>query len=117
MSFGVLRNKLKDDFEGRKRVYLMGEMTEEHYQGLKEMYEATLKLLVETEKTQRENAKSFCWAIRPDKNPQPCDKMSCCYNASSKSVFDYWKFANSKEWKKIVAQELAKEKLLGKNKP
>jgi len=73
-----------------------------------------LGLLADYEKTQRENAKSFCWAVRPDKNPPPCDKMSCCYNASCKAVFDYWKFANSKEWKKIVAQELVKDKEMEK---
>jgi len=33
----------------------------------------------------------------------------CCYDASCKALFEYWKFANSKEWKEMVSKELEKE--------
>ena len=45
-----------------------------------------------------------------------CDKASCCYNAACLAVFDYWKFAHSKEWKEIVARELEKAKECGDRK-
>ena len=45
MNKGKFKKALKKDFEGRRCVYLMGEMRVDHYRGLKEMYEAALKLL------------------------------------------------------------------------
>jgi len=53
----------------------------------------------------------YCWRQRPDQDPTPCDKSKCCYDASCQAVFDYWKFASSEEWKRMVERELAKERL------
>jgi len=52
----------------------------------------------------------YCWRDRADRDPKPCDKSKCCYDASCQAVFDYWKFANSDEWKEMVKRELAKER-------
>jgi len=47
MNRAEFKKKVTEDFEGRRRVYLMGEMTAECYRGLKEMYDAVMKLLTE----------------------------------------------------------------------
>jgi len=39
----------------------------------------------------------------------------CCYDASCQAVFEYWKFANSEKWKKMIKQELEKEIKRGLN--
>lgn len=58
---------------------------------------------------------SYCWRQRADRNPKPCEMSKCCYDASCKAVFEYWKFANSEEWKRMVmvAKELKKERERG----
>ena len=56
---------------------------------------------------------SYCWRQRADRNPKPCEMSKCCYDASCEAVFDYWKFAHSQEWKKMVAEELKKERERG----
>lgn len=48
---------------------------------------------------------TYCW--REPMKQIPCAKSMCCYRASGKAVFDYWQYANSKEWKDIVKRELA----------
>lgn len=52
-----------------------------------------------------------CWKVRADRNPPECEHAKCCYDASCQAVFDYWEFANSDEWKRIVQREFEKEKL------
>ena len=54
-----------------------------------------------------EKVVSRCWRDMT----KPCENMKCCYDASCKAVFEYWKFSNSKEWKRMVAEELRKEKV------
>lgn len=50
---------------------------------------------------------SRCWRDMT----KPCENMKCCYDASCKAVFEYWKFSNSEEWKRMVAEELRKVKV------
>lgn len=45
-----------------------------------------------------------CWRERTER--KECPVSSCCYNASCKALFEYWKFSNSPEWKKMVQEEL-----------
>lgn len=47
-----------------------------------------------------------CWRERTKR--KPCEKASCCYNASGQACFEYWKYANSEKWKKMLADELKK---------
>lgn len=49
-----------------------------------------------------------CWRERTKRKECPMSK--CCYDASCHALFEYWKFANSEKWKKIIEQELEKEK-------
>jgi hypothetical protein len=58
--------------------------------------------------TKKVDLRSICWRD----NKTRCEKMMCCYNASCQAVFEYWKFANSEEWKRIVQIELEKEKVV-----
>jgi len=53
---------------------------------------------------------SYCWCVRPDKNPKACEFSKCCYDATCKALFDYWKFAQGKKWREILKRELEKEK-------
>ena len=48
---------------------------------------------------------SICWRDMENE----CELSNCCYRASSKAVFEYWKFSNSDKWKKMVEQELDRE--------
>jgi hypothetical protein len=48
---------------------------------------------------------SLCW-----RNPNvECEHAKCCYDASCQAVFEYSKFANSKQWKKILKEAIEKE--------
>lgn len=38
-----------------------------------------------------------------------CVLSKCCYDAGCQAIFDYWKFANSAKWKKMIAEELKKQ--------
>lgn len=44
-----------------------------------------------------------------------CPMSKCCYDASCRAVFEYWKFANSEQWKKMIQEELEKETKRGLN--
>ena len=51
-----------------------------------------------------------CWlAVRSGRIIE-CEVSGCCYDQASQAVFDYWKYANSDEWKKILENQLNKEK-------
>ncbi len=49
--------------------------------------------------------KAHCWRDLT----KFCLLSNCCYDASCRAVFDYWKFANSPKWKEMVAEELKKQ--------
>jgi len=53
-----------------------------------------------------------CWRSTERKE---CPMSKCCYDASCQAVFEYWKFANSEKWKKMIKQELEKEIKRGLN--
>jgi len=51
------------------------------------------------------NLHGKCW-----RNPtKDCDNFKCCYDASCQAVFEYWKFANSDQWKMILKEAIKKE--------
>lgn len=68
----------------------------------------------------------ICWNIRTEKLNEimripkiareralkefECAHSKCCYDASCKAVFNYWKFANSPKWKKMLEEELERIK-------
>jgi len=54
---------------------------------------------------------NICWR---DPKKQ-CQNAKCCYDASCQAIFEYWKFANSKEWKNMVEKELKRQ--AGEKKP
>jgi len=49
-----------------------------------------------------------CWRERTKRKECPMSK--CCYDASCHAVFEYWKFSNSKQWKKMLKEEMEKER-------
>lgn len=48
-----------------------------------------------------------CWRERTKR--KECEHSNCCYNAFAQAVFEYWKFANSEQWKAILKREIEKE--------
>ena len=49
-----------------------------------------------------------CWKERTVR--KECPLAKCCYEAGAQALFEYWKYANSEEWKKRLAEALEEEK-------